>query len=314
MSANPAMAPFLDPKIVKRGLSRRKTLDQVFVIVGLVVMLVCLAILAVLFIDLVRDGAERFTWDFFTNFASRKAERAGILAAWVGTALIMVVTALCAVPVGVAAAIYLEEYAPKNWFTAIIEINVTNLAGVPSIVYGLLALGLFVYQFDLGQSIAAAGLTLALLILPIVIVATRESIRSVPKAIREAAYGLGATRWEVTKDHVLPYSTGGILTGMILGLSRAIGETAPIITIGALSFIAFLPESPFKSEFPFISFGWLNDPFTAMPIQMFNWVSRPDPAFQANAAAAGAILLGMTLLMNALAIWIRYRFRKKINW
>ena len=314
MSANPAMAPFLDPKIVKRGLSRRKTLDQVFVIVGLVVMLVCLAILAVLFIDLVRDGAERFTWDFFTNFASRKAERAGILAAWVGTALIMVVTALCAVPVGVAAAIYLEEYAPKNWFTAIIEINVTNLAGVPSIVYGLLALGLFVYQFDLGQSIAAAGLTLALLILPIVIVATRESIRSVPKAIREAAYGLGATRWEVTKDHVLPYSTGGILTGMILGLSRAIGETAPIITIGALSFIAFLPESPFKSEFPFISFGWLNDPFTAMPIQMFNWVSRPDPAFQANAAAAGAILLGMTLLMNGLAIWIRYRFRKKINW
>ena len=314
MSANPAMAPFLDPQLVKRGLSRRKTLDQVFVIVGLVVMLVCLAILAVLFIDLVRDGSERFTWDFFTNFASRRAERAGILAAWVGTALVMVVTALCAVPVGVAAAIYLEEYAPKNWFTAVIEINVTNLAGVPSIVYGLLALGLFVYQFDLGQSIVAAGLTLALLILPIVIVATRESIRSVPKAIREAAYGLGATRWEVTKDHVLPYSTGGILTGMILGLSRAIGETAPIITIGALSFIAFLPESPFKSEFPFISFGWLNDPFTAMPIQMFNWVSRPDPAFQANAAAAGAILLGMTLMMNGLAIWIRYRFRKKINW
>ncbi len=314
MSANHSVAPFLDPALVRQSLSRRKLMDQIFVIVGLIVMLACLAILAVLFIDLVRDGSERFSWDFFTNFASRKAERAGILAAWVGTTLIMIVTAVCAVPVGVAAAIYLEEYAPKNWFTAIIEINVTNLAGVPSIVYGLLALGLFVYQFDLGQSIAAAGLTLALLILPIVIVATRESIRSVPKAIREAAYGLGATRWEVTKDHVLPYSTGGILTGMILGLSRAIGETAPIITIGALSFIAFLPESPFKSEFPFISFGWLNDPFTAMPIQMFNWVSRPDPAFQANAAAAGAILLGMTLLMNGLAIWIRYRFRKKINW
>jgi phosphate transport system permease protein len=285
-----------------------------FVVVGLVVMLLCLAILAVLFIDLVRDGSSRFGLDFFTNFASRRAERAGILAAWVGTSLIMLVTALCAVPVGVAAAIYLEEYAPKNWFTAIIEINVTNLAGVPSIVYGLLALGLFVYQFGLGQSIAAAGFTLALLILPIVIVATRESIRSVPKAIREAAYGLGATRWEVTKDHVLPYSTGGILTGMILGLSRAIGETAPIITIGALSFIAFLPQSPIQSEFPFLSFKWLNDPFTAMPIQMFNWVSRPDPEFQANAAAAGAILLGMTLLMNGVAIWIRYRFRKKINW
>jgi phosphate transport system permease protein len=273
-----------------------------------------LSILAMLFLDLVKDGSSRFGWDFFTNFPSRHAERAGILAAWVGTSLIMLVTALCAVPVGVAAAIYLEEYAPKNWFTAIIEINVTNLAGVPSIVYGLLALGLFVYQFGLGQSIAAAGLTLALLILPIVIVATRESIRSVPKSIREAAYGLGATRWEVTKDHVLPYSTGGILTGMILGLSRAIGETAPIITIGALSFIAFLPSPPVTGDFPFISFKWLSDPFTAMPIQMFNWVSRPDQAFQANAAAAGAILLGMTLVMNAVAIWIRYRFRKKINW
>ena len=312
MSAN--VASYRNVDLLRKDLSRRKVFDQVFVIVGLTVMLVCLMVLAVLFIDLVRDGAPRFGWDFFTNFASRRAERAGILAAWVGTSLIMLVTALSAVPVGVAAAIYLEEYAPKNWFTAIIEINVTNLAGVPSIVYGLLALGLFVYQFDLGQSIAAAGLTLALLILPIVIVATRESIRSVPKAIREAAYGLGATRWEVTKDHVLPYSTGGILTGMILGLSRAIGETAPIITIGALSFIAFLPQSPVKSEFPFLSFEWLNDPFTAMPIQMFNWVSRPDPEFQANAAAAGAILLGMTLLMNGVAIWIRYRFRKKINW
>jgi phosphate transport system permease protein len=313
MSAGGAAA-YLTSEALRRGLSRRKVFDQVFVLVGLIVMIACLAVLAILFIDLVRDGADRFNLDFLTNFASRRAERAGILAAWVGTSLIMLVTAVCAVPVGVAAAIYLEEYAPKNWFTAIIEINVTNLAGVPSIVYGLLALGLFVYQFDLGQSIAAAGLTLALLILPIVIVATRESIRSVPKAIREAAYGLGATRWEVTKDHVLPYSTGGILTGMILGLSRAIGETAPIITIGALSFIAFLPQSPVQSEFPFVSFAWLTDPFTAMPIQMFNWVSRPDQAFQANAAAAGAILLGMTLIMNGLAIWIRYRFRKKINW
>jgi phosphate transport system permease protein len=313
MSAAEAPA-YRNVEFLREGLTRRKLMDRVFVIIGLVVMLVCLAVLAVLFIDLVRDGSARFGWKFFTNFASRHAENAGILAAWVGTSLIMLVTAVCAVPVGVAAAIYLEEYAPKNWFTAIIEINVTNLAGVPSIVYGLLALGLFVYQFDLGQSIAAAGLTLALLILPIVIVATREAIRSVPNAIREAAYGLGATRWEVTKDHVLPYSTGGVLTGMILGMSRAIGETAPIITIGALSFIAFLPSPPVKSEFPFLSFQWLSDPFTAMPIQMFNWVSRPDQAFQSNAAAAGAILLAMTLLMNGIAIWIRYRFRKKINW
>ena len=299
---------------IRARLGWRKQLDTLFVIVGLLVLILCLAILAILFLDLVRDGASRFGWDFLTSFPSRRAERAGILSAAVGTSMIMLVTALVALPVGVAAAIYLEEYAPKNWFTGIIEINVTNLAGVPSIVYGLLALGLFVYQFGLGQSVLSAGLTLALLILPIVIVATRESLRSVPKAIREAAYGLGATRWEVTRDHVLPYSTGGILTGLILGLSRAIGETAPIITIGALSFIAFLPPSPVSGEFPFLNFEWLRSEFTAMPIQMFNWVSRPDQAFQANAAAAGAILLSMTLLMNALAIWIRYRFRKRINW
>jgi len=299
---------------IRKGLSWRKQLDKLFIAIGLALLFGCLGILAILFFDLVRDGAPRFGWDFFTSFPSRKAENAGILSAAVGTMLIMLVTALVALPVGVAAAIYLEEYAPKNWFTGIIEINVTNLAGVPSIIYGLLALGLFVYQFNFGQSVLTAGLTLALLILPIVIVATRESLRAVPKAIREAAYGLGATRWEVTKDHVLPYSTGGILTGLILGLSRAIGETAPIITIGALSFIAFLPPSPVTGEFPFLNFEWLMSEFTAMPIQMFNWVSRPDQAFQANAAAAGAILLGMTLAMNAVAIWIRYRFRKKISW
>jgi phosphate transport system permease protein len=299
---------------MRSGLAWRKNLDKAFTITGLFIVFACLGLLAILFFDLVRDGASRFGWDFFTSFPSRHAEKAGILSSWVGTSLIMLVTALVSLPIGVAAAIYLEEYAPKNWFTGIIEINVTNLAGVPSIVYGLLALGLFVYQFGFGQSILSAGLTLALLILPIVIVATRESLRAVPKAIREAAYGLGATRWEVTKDHVLPYSTGGILTGLILGLSRAIGETAPIITIGALSFIAFLPPSPVTSEFPYLSLEWLRSEFTAMPIQMFNWVSRPDQAFQQNAAAAGAILLGMTLLMNAVAIWIRYRFRKKINW
>jgi phosphate transport system permease protein len=226
----------------------------------------------------------------------------------------MLVTVVVSMPVGVAAAIYLEEYAAKNWIAEVIEINVRNLAGVPSIIYGLLALGLFVYKFGLGQSIVSAGLTLALLILPIVIVATREALRAVPRSIREAAYALGATQWEVTADHVLPYSTGGILTGMIIGLSRAIGETAPIITIGALAFIAFLPTPPISGEFPYVHFTWLTDPFTVMPIQMFNWVSRPDPAFQVNAAAAGAILLGMTLLMNGVAIYVRYRFRKKISW
>ncbi len=299
---------------LRSGLAWRKNLDKAFVVVGLFILVSCLGLLALLFVDLVQDGAERFGWDFLTQFPSRKAERAGILSAWVGTSMIMLVTAVVALPVGVAAAIYLEEYAPKNWFTGVIEINVTNLAGVPSIVYGLLALGLFVYKFGFGQSVLSAGLTLALLILPIIIVGTREALRAVPKAIREAAYGLGATRWEVTKDHVLPYSTGGILTGLILGLSRAIGETAPIITIGALSFIAFLPDSPISGQFPFVNFEWLKSEFTAMPIQIFNWVSRPDQAFQQNAAAAAAILLAMTLAMNAIAIWIRYRFRKKINW
>ena len=299
---------------VRADVNRRKAFDQLFVLVGLLVMFAALLVLAVLFVDLVREGAPRLNLDFLSQFPSRKAERAGILSAWVGTSLIMLTTAAITMPIGVAAAIYLEEYAPKNWVTAVIEINVTNLAGVPSIIYGLLALGLFVYQFNLGQSILTAGLTLSLLILPIVIVATRESLRAVPRTIREAAYALGATRWEVTAHHVLPYSMGGILTGMIIGLSRAIGETAPLITIGALSFIAFLPESPVKGEFPFLSLAWLKDSFTAMPIQMFNWVSRPDPKFQVNAAAAGAILLGMTLLMNGIAIWLRYRFRKRINW
>jgi phosphate transport system permease protein len=299
---------------IEQSVRRRKLFDQLFVLVGMAILFASLLTLALLFAKLVHDGAARFGWDFFTNFPSRNAARAGILSAWVGTCLVMLVTVAVAMPIGIAAAIYLEEYAPKNWLTAVIEINVTNLAGVPSIIYGLLALGLFVYKFGLGESIAAAGLTLALLILPIVIVATREALRAVPRAIREAAYALGATHWEVTADHVLPYSTGGILTGMIIGLSRAIGETAPIITIGALAFIAFLPTPPVNGQFPFVSFTWLTDPFTVMPIQMFNWLSRPDQAFQVNAAAAGAILLCMTLLMNGVAIYVRYRFRKKINW
>jgi phosphate transport system permease protein len=198
--------------------------------------------------------------------------------------------------------------------TAIIEINIANLAGVPSIVYGLMALGLFVYQFRFGQSILSAGLTLALLILPIVIVATRESIRAVPGSMREAAYALGATKWQTTSDHVLPYSMGGILTGVIIALSRAIGETAPLITIGALTFIAFLPDPPVKGEFPFISLDWLWSPYSVMPIQMFNWVSRPQHEFHLNAAATGLVLMVMTLMMNGVAIYFRYRFRKRIKW
>lgn len=299
---------------LKRRVARRKTADAIFAIVGLLSTLVGMITLTALVVDLAADGAARLSWQFFTSFPSRFPGQAGILSAWVGTALVMLVTVLAAVPMGVAAGVYLEEYAPENWLTVLIEINIANLAGVPSIVYGLMALGLFVYQFHLGQSILTAGLTLALLILPIVIVATRESIRAVPGSIREAAYALGATKWQTVRDHVLPYSTGGILTGVIIALSRAIGETAPLITIGALTFIAFLPAPPVTSEFPFISVEWLMSPFTVMPIQMFNWVSRPQREFHLNAAAAGLVLMAMTLAMNGLAVYLRYRFRKRIKW
>lgn len=295
-------------------IARNKLRDRIFAIVGLLSILVAVITLLGLTIQLAIQGAPLIDWQFFTSFPSRRPEDAGILSAWVGTSLVMLVTALTAVPLGVASAIYLEEYALKNWLADLIEINVTNLAGVPSIIYGLLALGLFVYTFKLGESILSAGLTLALLILPIVIVTTREAIRAIPNSIREAAYASGASKWQMIWDHVLPYSIGSILTGVIIGLARAIGETAPLITIGALTYIAFLPDSPWKGEFPYISFAWLKAPFTVMPIQMFNWVSRPEPAFQLNAAAAGTVLLAMTLAMNGIAIFLRYRFRKGIKW
>ena len=293
---------------------KHKRWDLIFAFCGLMALMVGVLTFVVLFTGMALDGAERLSWNFFTNFPSRRPEQAGILSAWIGSALVMLVTAVAAIPLGVGAAIYLEEYAPKNWITDIIEINVTNLAGVPSIVYGLLALGLFVYAFGFGQSILSAGLTLALLILPIVIVATRESIRAIPGAIREGAYALGATKWQTTADHILPYSAPGIMTGIIIGMARAIGETAPVITIGALTFIAFLPEAPVKTTPPFVSFEWLFSGFTVMPIQMFNWTSRPEAAFHQNAAAAGLVLVLMTLSMNAVAIYIRYRLRKNIKW
>jgi phosphate transport system permease protein len=301
-------------KNIENKVARNKTFDGIFAVIGLLATLAGMLTLAALLLDLATAGLSRLSLNFFTSFPSRFPAQAGILSAWVGTCLLMLVTAVTAVPMGVAAGVYLEEYAPKNWLTALIEINIANLAGVPSIVYGLMALGLFVYQLKLGQSVLSAGLTLALLILPIVIVATREAIRAVPSTMREAAYALGATKWQTTRDHVLPYSLGGILTGVIIALSRAIGESAPLITIGALTFIAFLPDSPFKAEFPFISFEWLFSPYSAMPIQMFNWVSRPQAEFHLNAAATGLVLMVMTLAMNGIAIYFRYRFRKRIKW
>ena len=262
----------------------------------------------------VKRSRSKFNLQFFSDYPSRRAGSAGLLSAGVGSVLVMTVTFLTAVPIGVGAGLYLEEYAPKNWFSDLIEINVSNLAGVPSIIYGLLALGLFVYGLGLGQSIVTAGLTLGLLILPIVIVSTREAIRGIPVAIREAAYAVGATKWQVVRDPIVKYSQGGILTGVIIGMSRAIGETAPIITIGALTFIAFLPPSPITDVAPYLNFEWLSSGFTVLPIQMFNWLSRPDHAFHINAAATGAIIILVTLLMNGTAIYLRYKIRKNIKW
>jgi phosphate transport system permease protein len=299
---------------MRRLIAAHKRWDAAFAVAGMVALMIGVLTFLTLFIEMAITGVPRLDLDFFTNFPSRRPAQAGILSAWVGSTLVMLTTAFFAVPLGVATGIYLEEYARKNWVTDLIEINITNLAGVPSIVYGLLALGLFVYQFGFGQSILSAGLTLALLILPVVIVATREAIRAIPQAIREGSYAVGATQWQTVRYHILPYSSAGILTGVIIGMARAIGETAPIITIGALTFIAFLPPAPVTAEPPFLSFEWLTSPFTVMPIQMFNWTSRPEAAFHVNAAAAGFVLVMMTLAMNGLAIWLRYRLRRRIKW
>jgi phosphate transport system permease protein len=299
---------------IRQLIKEHKRRDFIFSSIGIFIIASLTITLLVLFLDLFFDGYPRFGIDFFTNYPSRKAVAAGIMSAWVGSALVLLVTFLVAVPLGIGAGVYLEEYAKKNWLSDLIEINVSNLAGVPSIIYGLLALGLFVYTFDLGTSIVTAGLTLALLMLPIVIVATRESIRAIPVHIREAAFAVGATKWQVVINHVIPYSYGGILTGVIIGMARAIGETAPVITIGALTFIAFLPPSPIGGDIPFINFEWLESGFTVLPIQMFNWISRPQHEFHVNAAATGAVIIVLTAVMNGFAIKMRYNIRKKIKW
>lgn len=292
----------------------RRQADLAFGSIGLLLLLLAVLTLLTLVCQMAIQGLPRLGIEFLSGMPSRHAAQAGILPAWVGSVAVMAVTAATALPLGVGAAIYLEEYAPRNWLTLLIEINVTTLAGVPSIIYGLMALALFVHGFGLGQSILAAGLTLGLLILPIVIVTTREAMRSVPDAVREAAYACGASTWRTVRDHIVPGAGAGILTGVIVGLARAIGETAPVLTIGALTFIAFLPESPSRGEFPYLSFDWLAAPFTVLPIQTYNWMLRPDPAFRANAAAAGLVLLVTTVAMNLLAIRLRQRLRSSVRW
>lgn len=381
------------------GLAARKFKDSAFIIWGIVATIIGLGTLVTLVTDLFTDGGHRLTMAFFSSFPSSEPAQAGILSAWVGSLLVIFTTALFAIPIGILAGIYLEEYAPKNPVTSAIEIAVNNLAGVPSILFGLMAVGIFV-QFlgnpnrwfgflpqgfreagaDLfGQSILTAGITLSLLILPVIIVATREAVRGVPQEIRHAALAVGATKWQSTQHHVLPYALPGVVTGVIIGISRALGETAPLIMIGGLTFVAFLPitrpgDATFETIGVLDEYGaavdpaatetvriahdgvvvlpdftelpvqagetvdlphgstvqsvatlgdsigsmnpahWLGQEFTVMPIQMFNWTSRPQAEFLEIAAAAGIVLLAITLLMNGTAIYLRYRLRKSIKW
>lgn len=381
------------------GLGIRKFKDAAFIVWGIVATIVGLGTLVMLVSDLINDGGQRLTMAFFGSFPSSEPADAGILSAWVGSILVITTTALFAIPVGILAGVYLEEYAPKNWVTSAIEIAVNNLAGVPSILFGLMAVGIFVQFLGnpnkwfaflpeglreagahlFGQSILTAGITLALLILPVVIVATREAVRSVPQEMRQGALAVGASKWQTTQHHVLPYALPGVVTGVIIGISRALGETAPLIMIGGLTFVAFLPitrpgDAKFETIGQLDEYGaavnpdateqvtithdgvvvlpdfteqqvhagqtltlphgstvqsvatwgdavaswspthWLGSEFTVMPIQMFNWTSRPQAEFLQLAAAAGLVLLAITLLMNGTAIYLRYRLRKSIKW
>jgi phosphate transport system permease protein len=277
---------------------RRRLGDQLLQASGLFVMVIALGALAALLFDVFVDGAGRLSWQFLSSLPSRRASQAGLATALVGSIYVILLTAVIAVPIGIGAAIYLEEYGARGRMARLIEINIANLAGVPSIIYGLLGLGLFVRAMGLGRSLIAGAATLALLVLPVVILSTREALRTVPNSLREGSYALGATKWQTIWTQVLPMAMPGILTGLILALSRAIGETAPLITIGAITYVPFLPDG-------------LSSPFTVLPIQIFNWVSRPQAEFLRNAAAAILVLLVLLLTMNAVAIWLRDRYQKQ---
>ena len=282
------------------GTRRRHWIDWGFQVLGMSVLVVALGALAVLVIDVINDGGGRLNWQFLTSLASRRAESAGIYHALAGSIYVIALTGLLALPVGVAAAIYLEEYGGRSRVARLIEINITNLAAVPSIIYGLLGLGLFVRAMSMGRSVLAGAATLALLALPVVILSTREALRTVPGSIREGSYALGATKWQTIWHQVLPMALPGILTGLILSLSRAIGETAPLITIGALTYVPFAPDSIWSA-------------FTVLPIQIFNWTSRPQADFQVNAAAGIIVLLVLLLIMNSVAIIVRDRYQRRVR-
>ena len=294
---------------IRANIARRKTRDLVFGAIGVLCLVIVLLTMAALFADMIITGWDRFRPGFFTDFPSRRAAQAGILSAWVGSVLVMIVTAVVAVPLGVAAGIWLEEYAPKHWVTDVIEININNLAGVPSIIYGLLALGLFVYTFGLGQSVRTAGLTLALLILPVVIVATREAIRSIPQMIREAAYGLGATKWQTVKDHVVPYSLPGILTGMILAIARGAGEVAPLMLTGVSKLTS---DAPVDLEFPFVHF---ERKFMHLGFHIYDvgFQSPNVEAVKPMVYMTAALLLILIVALNLTAILYRNRIRRRLQ-
>ena len=284
-----------------KNYSRGKLTDKVFKYTALTFTLFALAILVILLVDIFSKGLARINWDFFRSLPSRNANRSGIMTAMAGMLSLLFFTIIIALPIGILAGVYLQEYGKKNRFASFIEINIANLAGVPSVIYGILGLTLFVRILNMGNSLIAGALTLALLIMPIIIVATREAIKAVPNSLREASYGMGATKWQTTSKVVIPSALGGILTGIILAISRAIGETAPLLVIGALVYVPFIPEGP-------------NDQFTTLPIQIFNWTSRPQADFIINAAAGIIALLLITFLLNGIAIYIRNKWYKKIKY
>lgn len=279
----------------------RHALDWIFAILVFIATIIGLVVLAILLVDIARDGVTRLSWDFLTSFPSVSPENSGIYPALLGSLWLLGLTALFSVPLGVGAAVYLEEYASDTWLTRLIEVNISNLAGVPSIIYGLLGLGIFVNLLGPvtgGQSLISGALTLSLLILPIIIIATREALRTISDSVREGGYALGATRWEVIRSHLLPMALPGALTGTILALSRAIGETAPLIVVGAATYLTFSPSGPQSA-------------YSALPIQIYSWVSQPQPAFQVNAAAGIVILLLVLLLTNSVAIYLRNRYQRR---
>lgn len=283
----------------RTGINKIK--DKSFYIVGLICTLFGLIILAIFIGNILIDGLKRIDWNFITSLPSRKPEKAGVYTSLLGSIWILAFTAIISLPLGIAAGVYLEEYAKKTKLSKLLELNISNLAGVPSIIYGLLGLEIFSRSFKMGNSILAGSMTLALLILPIIIVATRESIRAVPRSIVDGSFALGASKWYTVRNQILPSSFGGILTGIILALSRAVGEAAPLIVVGALAYVPFAPKTPL-------------DEFSILPIQIFNWISRPQHGFIINAAAAIIILLLVTFIMNGIAIYFRNRWQRKIKW